>query len=365
MDPSKTNSRGYKGLTQFMGKWVYEPVQRYFSPESSNPVAEKQSSSFMQPMTQSADNRTENGVLNVVLPDGATLAYEVLGSHNLAKATPVVMICGMTALREDSEQLPKVLARSHPVLIYDHRGMGGSSLSPKGDEEITIELMARDLLFLLTHLKWRQVALCGHSMGGVIAQQLLVLPYHPTKPTRLPFRTTHLFLIGTRCKVHLGVGLPLTAVPGKPRSVEERREGARKVIAASLDPTWIEANSSRFEHLFGRVVNNSLSNRPADVIAKQGVALRRFDFERLLDYLPRDIQVLIIHGQLDQVIPFSCGQDIMKRIPWARVIEEGSQPGKVPTLKFGHLWYEYFDPQIWCDVLHEFVVRPTGPPAKD
>lgn len=83
---------------------------------------------------------------------------------------------------------------------------------------------------------------------------------------------------------------------------------------------------------------------------------------------------MIIHGQLDQVIPISCAnvscdplsefrnaqchiypQDIMERIPWARSVEEGIQPGQVPTLKFGHLWYEYFDPQVWHDVLHTFM----------
>lgn len=46
------------------------------------------------------------------------------------------------------------------------RGMGDSSLSPKGDEEISIEMMARDLLFLLAKLGWEEIILCGHSMGG-------------------------------------------------------------------------------------------------------------------------------------------------------------------------------------------------------
>lgn len=70
------------------------------------------------------------------------------------------------------------------VLIYDHRyipgrsvfteslftvyrGIGDSSYStPAEDDEITIELMARDLLFLLQSLKFSEVALCGYSMGG-------------------------------------------------------------------------------------------------------------------------------------------------------------------------------------------------------
>lgn len=53
------------------------------------------------------------------------------------------------------------------ISLFLPRGMGDSSLSPGGEEEITIELLARDLLFLLTQLKWKEVALCGHSMGGI------------------------------------------------------------------------------------------------------------------------------------------------------------------------------------------------------
>lgn len=38
------------------------------------------------------------------------------------------------------------------------------------------------------------------------------------------------------------------------------------------------------------------------------VKLKRFDFVELLDKLPTDIRVMVIHGQLDQVIPFSCAE---------------------------------------------------------
>lgn len=34
------------------------------------------------------------------------------------------------------------------------------------DDPFTIETLARDLLSLIQHLQWSEVALCGHSMGG-------------------------------------------------------------------------------------------------------------------------------------------------------------------------------------------------------
>jgi hypothetical protein len=87
---------------------------------------------------------------------------------------------------------------------------------------------------------------------------LLVLPYHPTTPASLHFQTTHLLLIAARCKSTEGSGLPIKPVPGKPRSLEERKEGAKRVIAATLDPEWIKANTERFNHLLQRAVDNNL-----------------------------------------------------------------------------------------------------------
>lgn len=44
--------------------------------------------------------------------------------------------------------------------------MGDSELSPGENEHITMESLARDLLFLLNHLRWKELAICGFSMGG-------------------------------------------------------------------------------------------------------------------------------------------------------------------------------------------------------
>lgn len=88
----------------------------------------------------------------------------------------------------------------------------------------------------------------------MVAQQLLVLPYHPTKPTPLPFQTTHLFLVGTRSIVQ-DVGIGYTAAPpNKPRTVAEKKAIARKMIAMAFDPSWLEANESRFNLIFENVL---------------------------------------------------------------------------------------------------------------
>lgn len=49
-------------------------------------------------------------------------------------------------------------------LFNHYRGMGDSKA--RKDDPFTIETLARDLLSLIQHLQWSEVALCGHSMGG-------------------------------------------------------------------------------------------------------------------------------------------------------------------------------------------------------
>ncbi|KAF5381111.1 hypothetical protein D9615_004137 [Tricholomella constricta] len=299
-----------------------------------------------------------SGYSTVKLPDGATLAYEVYGSFHLGVRTPIVLICGMSALRGDFERLTRSLAQTRPVLIYDHRGMGNSMLA--GDEDITIEMLARDLLFLLQALGWKGISICGYSMGGVVAQQLLVLPHHPIQPTPLPFQTTHLFLIGTRSVVQ-DVGIKYQAAPpSKPRSVAERKAVARRVIEMTFDSKWIEENGSRLNFICDRVFSG-ISHRPGEVIAKQGVALQKFQFADLLPNLPAEMKVMVIHGTSDQVIPLRCGEDILRRIRGAKSVQKGIQPGQVPTLEFGHYWYEYFDIKVWQDVVNVFI--DDAPPS--
>lgn len=150
-------------------------------------------------------------------------------------------------------------------------------MSPAGDEEISIESLARDLLALLVHLNWKEVALCGYSMGGmfiessglmfysihtsllgVIANQMLMLPYHTVKPASIPFRVAHLILAGTRLVVTANAGLKTNVAANTTRTPEEKAAMARNIIRSLLDPTWIEENGERFERLFKRTMNPNM-----------------------------------------------------------------------------------------------------------
>ncbi|KAF9053072.1 Alpha/Beta hydrolase protein [Panaeolus papilionaceus] len=287
------------------------------------------------------------------LPDGAQLAFEILGSYHLGKATPLVFINGVSSVRSDYERLTQCLMKTHPVLIYDHRGIGNSTLTSAKDEDITIELMARDLLLLLENLKWKEVVICGFSMGGVVAQQMLLLPYHATNPVPLTFDCTHLLLIGTRSIVHAEAGLKVPP-PNANRTLQENLAIAKKVVESLYDPEWVQNNESRFNARVARSINKDI-NRPSDMIVKQSIALRKFDFRQHLPKLSPRTQVLVIHGQHDRVIPVYCAKETLELIPHARFVVQGSKPGQVPSMNFGHFWFEYFDIQVWQGVVDTFV----------
>jgi len=298
------------------------------------------------------------------LADGAKMAYEILGSRYLGLRQPLVLIGGMSSRRIDWERLATSLADVRPVLLFDHRGMGDSMLSPGKDETISIESLARDLLLLLRHLQWKELSLCGFSMGGVVAQQLLFLPYHPSNPMPLPFCVTHVILAGTLCSVlrDKRYGLRVNkSEPTGPLTLEQKREIARPTLVSTFDPSWMadSANSGRFEWWLDRMISGG---RPTRIILSQGRALNRFDFLGYHDKLSRDIQFLVIHGEVDEVVPFYCGQEILRRIPWAKIVEIGEAPGQVESYAFGHHWFEYFDIQVWHDVVEKFTGNSNARP---
>ena len=87
------------------------------------------------------------------------LYYEDHGSGK-----PVVLIHGYPLNGASWEkQLPVLLDAGHRVITYDRRGFGKSSQPTEG---YNYDTFAQDLHQIVTHLKLRDFALVGFSMGG-------------------------------------------------------------------------------------------------------------------------------------------------------------------------------------------------------
>jgi pimeloyl-ACP methyl ester carboxylesterase len=96
--------------------------------------------------------------------NGINLAYDDFG-----QGEPIVFIHGIFVSR--AAWLPQIdyFARTHRVITLDLRGHGESSLS---DTPYSVALFAADVVALLDRLGLQKVICCGHSFGGMVAQEL-------------------------------------------------------------------------------------------------------------------------------------------------------------------------------------------------
>ncbi|MGH2751513.1 MAG: alpha/beta fold hydrolase [Actinomycetota bacterium] len=102
----------------------------------------------------------------VELPDGARLFVEEIGPRS---KRGVVFVHG-SALRTDMWHYQMDAFEGRRLILYDLRGHGLSQ--PKGDAGFTIEQLARDLLAVIDDARLEEVVIVGHSVGGMVAQQL-------------------------------------------------------------------------------------------------------------------------------------------------------------------------------------------------
>jgi pimeloyl-ACP methyl ester carboxylesterase len=102
----------------------------------------------------------------VVTPDG-TIAY-----YRFGQGTPIVLVTGYRATISNwNAYFLGELAKRHEVIVFDNRGIGGSV---SGTTQYRMADLARDTLTLIQTLRLRDVTLVGWSMGGMVAQTLLM-----------------------------------------------------------------------------------------------------------------------------------------------------------------------------------------------
>ncbi len=112
--------------------------------------------------------------------NGINIDYRLSG-----QGEPLVMITG-TASTQDSWlfQTP-VFKKHYRVVIFDNRGAGRSD-RPIGP--YSIKMMADDTVGLMNHLGIEKAHILGHSMGGMIAQELAI--NYPERVLRLVLAST-------------------------------------------------------------------------------------------------------------------------------------------------------------------------------
>ena len=111
------------------------------------------------------------------LPAGATIHHVDVSDGGVVRAVehgsgpPVVLLHGVTHAAEVWSWQIEDLAATHRVIALDHRGHGQST---PGRDPWSIARLASDVAETLEHLDVRGAVLAGHSLGGIVTQQLLI-----------------------------------------------------------------------------------------------------------------------------------------------------------------------------------------------
>ncbi len=91
--------------------------------------------------------------------------------------------------------------------------------------------------------------------------------------------------------------------------------------------------------------------------------VRIADTRPFLPSVPSSIPILIIHGTKDRIIHYAESNYLTKYLQNAiRIAIDPSRktPGSIPSADYGHSWYEYFDVQVWINVIQTFTKSGVG-----
>ncbi|MDS1112446.1 alpha/beta hydrolase [Gordonia westfalica] len=227
-------------------------------------------------------------------PDSTTvLDVEVTGTGE-----PLLLIAGMSAHREMwTDELLDALTPHFEVAVYDNRGIGGSS---RAEAAFTIADLADDARGVLDGLGWGAAHVMGTSMGGMIAQELVLA--HPDRVRSL--------VLG--CTTAGGPGA--IGSDGVVRLVEaiSSRDAARVARAAfevNLSPGFRSGDGA-----FDRFAQSSTRRKvPSAVVALQAAACAGHDTRDRLAGI--SVPTTVVHGDVDEVIVVDEGDRLAAGIP--------------------------------------------------
>ncbi len=250
----------------------------------------------------------------IAMVDGRRLAYEEVSPPS-PKGT-IMLLVGLGAKRQGwYKQLPE-FGRFYRTIALDYRDVGDSD---EAGEPYTIKDLAEDTAAVMRTLEIRQAHIIGISMGGFIALEL-ALDY--------PQMVEKLVLVVTSAggPGHVSPSREIMAVMIQPPEVEIG-EAARKVCAAVSAPGFAESHPDEFD-IFAEIARY----RPMTEAAyfRQLAACRGHDVSQRLHQI--EAPTLVIHGDVDPLVPLKNGLHLAQTIPGATLIVY-PQTGHIPEVE--------------------------------
>jgi len=216
--------------------------------------------------------------------------------------------------------LTEILSQYFTVLSFDNRGVGRSQPAAT---RLTVPQMTRDTLALMDHAGWESAHIMGHSLGGLIAQDLALT----AKP-----RVRSLSLLctfangadGTRVSGRvIWIGLRMRFAP---RPV--RRDAFLELV---LPPGGERHNPAEVAAVLSRAFGHDIADLPPKS-DEQLSAMGKCDVTPRLGELS-GIPTLVISAEHDLIARPSSGRAIADGIPGARFMEIKGASHAFPVLE--------------------------------
>jgi pimeloyl-ACP methyl ester carboxylesterase len=229
-------------------------------------------------------------------PDGARIAWSSDGDES---APPVLLVMGLAYPAAMWFRLVPGLADRYRVLRVDNRGAGLTGDVPGAP--YTVETMAADCLAVLDAAGVERAQVVGISMGGLIAQELVLTA--PERVSSLCLMATHpgiahavinpeALALVTSGRADMTpqeaaeISIPLNYAPSTPRERIEEDWAVRLPLACSLAGYTAQVHGT--------------------------LPWTRYD-----DLPQIAVPTLVLHGEIDALVPPENGARLVERIPGA------------------------------------------------
>jgi len=231
---------------------------------------------------------------------GVEYAYRELGRDNAGP--PVILLTHLAAVLDNWD--PRVvdgLAAKRHVIAFDNRGVGASS----GSAADSIEQMADDATTFIKALGYPQVDLFGFSMGGMVAQEVVL---------KQPQLVRRMILAGTGPAGGEGISNVVGITNLDILHALFTREDPKLYMFFTRTPEGEAAGQAFIERLQER-----RSNRDKEIrllaFSAQMRALSRWGQKAPVDLSQVTQPVLVVNGDSDRMVPSSNSRDLARRLP--------------------------------------------------
>ena len=239
------------------------------------------------------------------LPD-ANIHYETAGDSGPC----VLMIQGVGVAGSGWKPQQNFLAKHCRTVSFDNRNIGQSKELTQQKKMLGATL-ANDAIALAQHLGWSNVHVVGHSMGGVLSQQVAASKPQAVKSLTLMSTFADGSNIGKISSARM-LWLSIRSLMGTKRM--RRHAFLRNAFPAE----WLEGKDlDQLHEKMATIFGRDLGTTPPVVMKQISCCKGLRPYETVAAH---KIPTLILHGEQDNIAPISGGCQLQEVYPHAKAV---------------------------------------------